>query len=409
MANETDRSARARTAGIVSAVTAGVAVGAGVAATAAAAYFARSVVRRDLSPERPVTVTRVLRESNTPIAWVEGDGAAAPGKYSLLFDPLGSEPGDVPVADMGHARLGEVLSQRGSRAVREILTVDRGTLAPGVRGRMTGWWYTDPAELGYRVEHISYPTELGDMPAWIVHPKRQRKRRWAVHVHGRGASPVETLRGVAPLARAGITSLVIRYRNDDGAPSSSNTRYGLGLSESRDVDAAIEETLRRGAERVTLVGWSMGGTACLLAAAQGAHRDIIDGLVLDSPGIDWTGLLTSNGLDRRVPKWVAGIGVELIGRGVIASGEEAGIDFRSLSPEYFAERLRVPVLIQASSADRVVPWDGARLLASLRPELVQLRSVAGAGHVRLWNVDPDGWESSVRTFVTALPRPAWRG
>lgn len=409
MAGGSGRSGIARAAGIVSAVTAGVALGAGVVGAAAATHFARSVVRRDIAAERPVVVTRVLRGHDKSLVWVEGEGAAAPGMYSFLFDPLGSDAGALPICEMGHARLGDVISQRGSRTVREILAVDRGTLAPGVRGRMTGWWYTKPEELGYRVEETTYRSELGDVPAWIVHPKRQRKKRWSVHVHGRGASEVETLRGVAPLARAGITSLVIRYRNDDGAPSSTNGRYGLGLSESRDVDAAIAEAMRRGAERVTLVGWSMGGTACLLSATQGTQRNVIDGLVLDSPAIDWIGLLASNGLDRRVPRWVSGIGVELIGRGVIASGEESGINFQALSPEYFAERLHVPVLIQASTADRVVPWDGARRLAELRPELVQLRSVAGAGHVRLWNVDPDGWEGSVQSFVTALPRPAWRG
>src|SRR5690606_15483449 len=122
-------------------------------------------------------------------------------------------------------------------------------------------------------------------------------------------------------------------------PHGDANRYGLGISESRDVDAAIAEAVRRGAERVTLVGWSMGGTACLVAATRGAQRDHIDGLVLDSPGVDWPGLLTHNGSDKRVPKPITRLGISLIGRGLIASGERGGIDFTSLRPEYYAERL----------------------------------------------------------------------
>lgn len=398
-----------RAAVIAAAVAAGVVAGVGAASVAVATHLARSVVRRDDARDRPVRVSRVSREGDLPVAWLEGDGAATPGIYSLLFDQLGAEPGAPKISEMGHARLGEVVTRRGNSVARPIIAVDRGTLAPGVRGRMTGWWFTDPSELGYSVEAVMYPSELGDMQAWIIRPKFRRKKRWAIHVHGRGAPLEETLRGIEPLARAGITSLVIQYRNDEGAPGGIGDRYGLGLSESRDVDAAIAEAVSRGAERVTLVGWSMGGTACLVAATQGAHRNVIDGVVLDSPGVDWNGLLASNGSDMRVPLWVTGLGVELIERGIVASGEPQGLDFESLTPKRFAEALSVPVLIQASTADRVVPIAGARELARLRPELVQLREVDRAGHVRLWNVDRDAWERTVHTFVAALPRPAWRG
>src|SRR5690606_34883856 len=142
---------------------------------------------------------------------------------------------------------------------------------------------------------------------------------------------------------------------------------------------------------------------------RGAQRDHIDGLVLDSPGVDWPGLLTHNGSDKRVPRLITRLGISLIGRGLIASGERGGIDFTSLRPEYCAERLRVPVLIQVGGADRVVPWEGALELERLRPELVQVRKEPSAGHVRIWNVDRAAWERSVHAFVAALPRPAWRG
>src|SRR5690606_25943289 len=114
-------------------------------------------------------------------------------------------------------------------------------------------------------------------------------------------------------ARAGITNIIISYRNDPGAPAGRHGRYGMGLSESRDVDAAIAEALNRGAERVTLFGWSMGATACLVSATRGEHAGIVDGLILDSPAIDWRGLLTHQAGGRRMPGPVAGIGIGLLG------------------------------------------------------------------------------------------------
>ncbi|MFF8817863.1 alpha/beta hydrolase family protein [Leucobacter sp. NPDC015123] len=383
----------------------------GVVGTAAglAAYLGRRSVVVDRGLERPVTVRTVLT-GDEPRVWIRGEGAGARGQHSLLFDAPGTVPGEgIGAAPTGHARLGPVLARNGADVLRPVVAVDNGALVAGCTGRMVGWWYTDPAEPGYRVEPIRYDTELGPMDAWIVHPRRPRKKRWAVHVHGRGASPAETFRGIEPFARAGITSLIVTYRNDLGQPAGLNGRYGMGLSESRDVDAAIAEARSRGAERVTLMGWSMGGTASLVSVANGSHRAVIDGLVLESPGADWAGILRDKASEAGLPGWIATAGMMLLACGTVSSGEEDGIDFAALAPEELARSLDVPTLILASPDDRFVPWHGARAIADARPDLVELVSIPGAGHVRLWNVDPERWEGTVLRFVAGLPKPGWRG
>ncbi|MFA5606325.1 MAG: alpha/beta fold hydrolase [Leucobacter sp.] len=393
--------AERNTGALVGAVVGGAAaaVAVGVVGTAAiGTALARLVVTPARRPEERVSIEGVERRDGTALVWLRGEDVALPGRYSLLFDE-----------GAGHARVGEVLERRAGAVARAVLAVDRGQLRPGGRGRITGWWFTGPEDLEYRVEAITYPTELGDAPAWIIRPKFARKRRWAIHVHGRGAQPEETLRGVAPLARAGITSLVIAYRNDTDAPAGERGRYGAGVSESRDVDAAIAEALRRGAERVTLFGWSMGGTACLIAAARGEHVDAIDGLILDSPAIDWPSLLRHQAGGMRVPGPVAGVGIRMLDRGWVRGGEPKGIPLESLVPETFARELRVPVLLHASSKDTFVPSEPAEQLARLRPDLVQLRLQESGEHVKLWNVDPEPWERATESFARALPRPPWRG
>ncbi|SJN08158.1 Secreted protein [Leucobacter sp. 7(1)] len=384
----------------------GRAIGIGVGAVAVGAAgllaggtaLARRVVTPELTAAEPVTVTRISRDGERVLVWLTGHHAELPGQYSLLFD-----------RGHGHARLGPVAQQGVDGTAREVLQVDRGSLTPGLRGRLTGWWYSDPEALGLSCERITYPTELGDAEAWVLRPRRAKRGRWAVHVHGRGALPEETLRGVPPLARAGVSSLVISYRNDPGAPGGEFGRYGVGVAESRDVDAALAEVRRRGAERVTLFGWSMGGTAVLRSATTGPYAALIDGLILDSPAVDWPALLRHQAAGVPVPRPFAEVGIELLQRGLVKAGEPGGIDFPSLSPERVAEALQVPTLIHASRGDTFVPSAGAEELAAARPELVQLRLQREGEHVRLWNTDPESWERATEQFVRALPRPAWRG
>ena len=381
---------------------------AGSAALVTGVVVARTAVRVDQVSERSVSVMQVVPGETTRV-WIAGEGVNATGRQSLLFGPpiLRSDV-DPKREAFGHAKLGPVIARNGAAVLREVEHVDRGTLVAGMTGRMVGWWYATPEELGYRVEAISYVTELGPMDAWIVHPKRPRNKRWAIHIHGRGASPAETFRGIAPLARAGVTSLILSYRNDEGQPPGYRGRYGMGIAESRDVEAAIEMVLEQGAERVTLVGWSMGGSAALITAARSEYRHHIDGIVLDSPGLDWPGVLRMHAWGQRVPGWIANWGMKLLQRGSVASGVPGGVDFTALTPEAFAQELSLPVLLLVSPDDRFVPWTGAQQFAKLRTDLVRLVSIPRAGHVRLWNVDPELWEQSVLDFVLALPHPAQR-
>lgn len=387
-----------RVLGIGAGLGAGIfALGAGAATLGGLTLARRSVIPEEEEAEL-VSIAAIERDDQGIIARLQGPAADFPGRTSFLCS--GSD---------ANVQLGECIPDDRAGFARRVVAFDGGDLPPGTTGRLTGWWYAGPEDLGLRTERIEYETELGPATAWIIHPRRAKGGRWAVHVHGRGAQPAETLRGVPPLAEAGITSLVISYRNDDGAPKGVDGRYGMGLSEQRDVDAAIAEALRRGAERVTLIGWSMGGTACLLAATSGAHRDRIDGLILDSPGVDWEALLRYHAGESKAPKVLTDIGIALLERGIVRGGEPGGIKFDRLTPESFASRLTIPVLIHVSRGDTFVPSQGAERLAALAPELVQLNLVDVGEHVRIWNVDPEAWEARTKLFARSLPRLGWRG
>src|SRR5213082_2467139 len=90
-------------------------------------------------------------------------------------------------------------------------------------------------------------------------------------VHGKGtdreAGPGEGILGIAaPLARAGYRVLTFDLR---GSGESGGDRFTLGAREVGDVEGAIDYLGQRGlaADGVNLVGFSMGGSTALLAAA----------------------------------------------------------------------------------------------------------------------------------------------
>lgn len=399
---------------------------AGAGLFAAASRLARLTVRRVRVPKPEAWVVRHDVE-NSQIT-LRGADVALPGcGYGFFYGdnrllrlgeivsealPVKGFPGFLRifrnVVRRKVARDGRPLPACSRQVTRQVANDTPVVLPDGLGGQVKGWWFEDVKMLGLPVAPTHYESALGRCPAWFIGPAAAPGRaallrggRLAIHVHGRGALPVETLRGVRVFARQGVTSLVISYRGDPGAPSPVADGYGLGAAESADVAAAIEFARELGVCRVTLVGWSMGGTAALLAAESLRHADVLDGLVLDSPAVDWVGLLEHHAALAGAPRVVSRLGIGLLGSGFLKGGVPGGIPFERLVPESFAERLRIPALIHVGAADSFVPAAGALRLAELS-SLVNLRLVADAEHVKVWNADPAAWEDATASFIAGL-------
>jgi len=192
------------------------------------------------------------------------------------------------------------------------------------------------------------------------------------------------------------------YRNDADAPQSADGKYGFGIAESADVEAAIDDAVRGGAKTILLIGWSMGATAVLQAAERSAHRDMIAGLILESPAIDWLDILRHQAKLAKLPSRVAGIGTTLFHKGHRLTGLHLPIAVHELTAERWAATLNVPTLIHVSDADTFVPPAGALRLASLRSDLVTLRRLPEGEHVKLWNLDRAGWEEATAEFARRI-------
>ena len=311
-----------------------------------------------------------------------------PGRYGLFTS--GSQ---------SYVKLGTVLSADASTVKRKLLTEigPESRLAP--QAAFSGWYYDTPEQL-----HLPFSTELigssvGPCPAWLF-PAERPATTWVIQVHGRGTTRAECLRAVPLLHGLGLPVLVASYRNDGDAPRTGGGTSALGATEWRDVDAAIGYALREGAQRVVLMGWSMGGAIALQTELNATHRDVIAGLILESPVVDWRVVLGYQAGQLRLPHPVTDLAL-----GALQSGwarpltHSDAISLDALDVVRRAAELRHSILILHSDDDGFVPSDASHALAAARPDLVELQAFQVARHTKLWNYDPQRWSDAISDWL----------
>jgi alpha-beta hydrolase superfamily lysophospholipase len=380
-----------RTAGIRIALAGlGVALAASSAALGAVSLrVARTVVR----PAGRLPDTRIvgLDAAAQTITLARTPDTALPGRYGLFT-----------VGSADYLRLGSIVSDDENTVTRKLLThvAADGDLAP--EAAFSGWYYDRPEQLHRPFRSVDIATGVGACPAWEF-PAATDTDVWVIQVHGRGTTKAEALRAVPVFHDLGITSLVVSYRNDGEAPKSPSGTYALGATEWRDVDAAIGYARRQGARLIILMGWSMGGALSLQAALESPHADVIAGLVLESPVVDWRTVLRFHGHLMRLPAPVVAVAQNALasnwGATVLRSGEPIPLD--RLDGVARAGELRHPVLVLHSDDDGFVPSDASHALAAARPDLVTMETFEVARHTKLWNYDETRWVTAISDWVHA--------
>jgi pimeloyl-ACP methyl ester carboxylesterase len=376
-----------RAAAVGAVATAAAATVTGAALTATAVSFARAVVTpRRHKPDD----LEVLQVGPHRVVLTATADTVVPGRYGVWTQE-----------GRGHFRVGDVLEADDERVTRELLGVDAGVPAPGA-ARWNQYYYAgDPARaLGLAHEDVLVPSDVGALPCWSVPGPSDT---WALLVHGRGATREEALRAVPVLHDLGLPCLVPAYRNDVDAPAVKPGFYGLGDTEWRDVEAVARYALERGARRLLLVGWSMGGAIVLQFVARSALAQHVAALVLDGPVVDWFDVLDHQARKAGVPVRLGRFGVQLLGHpvGRRLVGVPGPVDLRAMDWVRRAEELQLPAVLLHSDADDYVPSGPSQRLAQARPDLITYVASSTARHTKEWNVDPQGWESAVREFVVA--------
>lgn len=375
-----------------------------------ATYFARRVV---VPPKTPGEDVRVHSLGYDSVDIAEGqepssiridatDRTRARGNYGFYFS-----------GGAGFAVLGEVTSYspKDQTVTRQILKIMRGDISDIERGRLSGVVAPHPRDAGYAFEDIELNLPVGPAPAWRIRPGASltalpaqkaesspatRSSTWAIMVHGMGATRAETLRALSATQALGLTSLHMSYRNDREAPASEDGRYGLGFTEWRDVEVAIDYALEHGADDVVLFGWSMGGSISLQAADKARNRQHVRALVLDGPALNWIELIQYHSQLNKMPLRIGQLGVSMITHPALKvfTGLKDPIRLEEISWPHRASDIKVPTLIMHSVDDAYVPVGPSQELAT-KSDLVDFVPFEEASHTREWNVDPVKWERTV--------------
>ena len=321
-----------------------------------------------------------------------------PGRITLSAGHNSEQPGVYGLDwQTGHAIVGPVLAEGGGTVTRRLSDA-RGYLVPGVQAGLDSHVYAgDPGQaLGLPFNSVGVPDPLGPMPAWLIHapPKAPTAERhtWAIVVHGHNDNRQNDLRIAPTLRQTGLTSLLISYRNDLGAPESPDGLYHLGETEWIDLQAAVRYALAHGAQRVVLVGYSMGGELITQFMQRSRLSGEVSALVLDAPVLDWRSLFEYNAEQMGLPGFL-GVPVEWM------IDARVNPDWDNLDALDHPEDFHLPILLFHSTEDELVPISTSDDFAAELPRWVTYYRLPVVGHTESWNLNPRLYDRRLRRFI----------
>ncbi|MCS5506872.1 alpha/beta hydrolase family protein [Curtobacterium flaccumfaciens] len=341
--------------------------------------------------------TPVLESDSDSVRLPITDDTVRPGEYGLWHD------------GPGHTTVGPVLEvDEAAGFVRRAVV--RTTGAVSSRVRWSGHVHPDPAAMDVDWSEVSLPTPVGPAPAWVVRPGPDgavgadpvAARTWAVHVHGIRTTRVTALRTVPAALELGWTSIVPSFRGDGEAPWEGRASH-LGAREWADVEVALDHAVANGAERLVIVGWSMGATITHELLARSAHRDRLAGIVLVAPALDWAVTVRSQARRAGLPGPVVGAALGAMATPGLCRtvGLRSPVDVRALS-WLRAPRQLPPTLLIHSTGDTTVPFSASQEFADAHPGTVTLAVSEPAEHAWERNVDAVWFDRTITTWASGL-------
>ena len=313
------------------------------------------------------------------IQWRSGYGQVhGPGTA-----PGPSEP-DPAVVSIGQGQVMRDFTLLSGRLPRpdEPIAVDRAAFP-----------FDDPAAaVGEEVQDVVYGPD--HLPAWFVPGEGTT---WAVLVHGKGATRAEMLRMMRTTVAAGLPSLAIGYRNDEGVDSDPSGIYQFGRTEWKDLGAAVEYAHAQGAEDVVLVAASMGAA---ISAAYLEHADDppVRALFLDSPMLDF-GETVSYGAGQRSLPLIGTVPEPLTWTAKQIAALRWDVEWAAVDYLDDTSWVSVPTMVVHGDSDLTVPLRSSEQLVRAEPDLVELEEFKGAGHVASWNSDEDRYGDLLARFL----------
>ncbi|EYT63990.1 hypothetical protein H489_0109740 [Curtobacterium flaccumfaciens UCD-AKU] len=349
-------------------------------ATAAGVVVAKKAIHP--RPKRAVTVVDV---DSVSITVPSEEQTRCPGEYRVYF-----HDGQRSIL------VGDVLDDDGRDVRRKILGEPAIVPETGDKLVWSGYLLDTPAAVSASFEEVAITADGDTRKAWYF--PVDGATTWAIHVHGIHSGRQAILRAVPDTLSAGMSSLVIGYRGDvedgRGLPAT------FGTDEWHDLDAAMRHAADHGAERLVLVGWSMGATIALHAAARSTLRTRIDAMILVCPALDWFAALRAGAAKAGFPGFLGTLGALTLTIPGLArfAGLRKAIPRRWMRPTPPAG---LPILLVHSSGDRDVPLEVSRRFAAKPGVAATLVEIAPCPHGMELNREPELFHSSIARFLSS--------
>ncbi|AWB89447.1 alpha/beta hydrolase family protein [Salinibacterium hongtaonis] len=155
--------------------------------------------------------------------------------------------------------------------------------------------------------------------------------------------------------------------------------------------------------QVILFGWSMGAAIALKLADEPEFLDVVAGLILESPILDWVSTLKANCARAGLPEWITLLALPWLCSRTLsrATGLQNPINLRRFAWLARANELTAVILIVHGRGDTSSPVELAARLSFLRVGLVNLE-VFDADHTMTWYSDRERWREAIFSWVKAV-------
>ena len=316
----------------------------------------------------------------------------------VSFRPRGKDISNGQLDNIG------LVGRTGSLALSGPYTIEDGIITRQILSRNgfleKGAWVrtslfvheeNPKANLDLNYHDVSFESELGTLTGWHI---PEDTNHWIIGIHGHRSYRTETMRFVPTFQKCGLNVLLSDYRNDENAPIDKGGYHMFGLTEWPDLESAVNFCKANGAEKIFLMGHSMGGAILMKYLLESPTASIISGAILESPALDLNKIIEMKAAEiPLLPRGAEYPVKKLVSRMV-------GLRWEDLAYLKRTEELSTPMLLIHSQADETVPVSLSDQLATQRPDIVTYLRLENALHAAAWNTDKEVVESSIGTFIS---------
>ncbi|MEW9697904.1 alpha/beta hydrolase [Paenibacillus sp. SI8] len=255
-----------------------------------------------------------------------------------------------------------------------------------------------PANYGLQAEAIKFPSRTGDvvLQGWFLPSQQSFAQMTIIVSHGYAGTRLEkglpALALVKSLVEAGNHVVMFDFRNSGESEGHMTT---VGYLEKQDVLGAIDWVHEHVSGKIGLIGFSMGGSTSILAAAE---EQSVVGVVADSPFSQLSPYLRDN-----LPVWSKLPRFPFTPLILAVLPRMIGIHPNHVDALAAVDRVYPrPILFIHSRDDQAIPCANSEIMWSRHSDVFELWITQKAAHVGSYRLHPEDYTNRVLSFFSKL-------